>query len=267
MRQIQKVHKFTYSPPIFNRKTLQYKKIKEDFETERKYEVWVDRKDGRSKGGGVWYEDSVYYWWFKFLQLSEGYRQTCISKTNKNKQKLAVYKDFGNVFDMDFKTWWNDKIDGKITRGNYLFGVERIDSVYQTDTAINDENNFTITIPLSLSKKQIKAQFNSILKVKHSRGKGIKSAKEKLKVRYTPTTEKVVGLKKLHYFMDMKLKPINANRKLYEIWALCEEKNKDFKIKMDDMKSYTIDEYWRKYSSKYYKNANEIFDKIELGVF
>ena len=168
---------------------------------------------------------------------------------------------------MDFKTWWNDKIDGKITRGNYLFGVERIDSVYQTDTAINDENNFTITIPLSLSKKQIKAQFNSILKVKHSRGKGIKSAKEKLKVRYTPTTEKVVGLKKLHYFMDMKLKPINANRKLYEIWALCEEKNKDFKIKMDDMKSYTIDEYWRKYSSKYYKNANEILDKIELGVF
>ena len=137
MRQMSDItYRFPYAYPLFTKRRIL-------------------TNTNRSEMGGVWYEDCIYYWWFKFLQLSEGYKKTCSSKKNKDKKKLAVYKDFGNVNDYTFQKWWKIK-------GNELFGVERNMRVYQSDKAINDDNNITITIPLSLPKRTLTKELKKI---------------------------------------------------------------------------------------------------------
>lgn len=48
--------------------------------------------------GGVWYEQSVYYYWWEFLRLSDRYKTIC----EGGKGRLArLYEDFGNVHAYD----------------------------------------------------------------------------------------------------------------------------------------------------------------------
>jgi hypothetical protein len=66
-------------------------------------------------GRGAYSEDnppttvtsSPYYWWFKFLQLNEDYKKTLQAKGKGRCSEL--YKDFGDVYKVDFKEWWKDK--------------------------------------------------------------------------------------------------------------------------------------------------------------
>ena len=216
----------------------------------------------RSEMGGVWYEDCIYYWWFKFLQLSEGYKKTCSSKKNKDKKKLAVYKDFGNVNDYTFQKWWKIK-------GNELFGVERNMKVYQSDKAINDDNNITITIPLSLPKRTLTKELKKIINKHHKAKRGRAEIKDRLTAKYTPTNDRVSALKKLHRFMEMKKKlPYDSNK---TVWYECEKIDKSFAVKSyddyatgDRVKKY---ENIRSYASRYVVKGANLLKKIELGVF
>ena len=60
------------------------------------------RKDKTSNG--IWWEESVYYFWWEFLRANSDYADTC---RKKGKGKCAkLYEDFGDVYKTDFKTWW-----------------------------------------------------------------------------------------------------------------------------------------------------------------
>ena len=87
-------HSFPYAFPIFKKANL------------------TESASGslRSKGGGVYYDTSIYYYWYRALQLSEKYKDCCKKKGNvKNKALKQVYKDFGNVFGKDkFEIWWKN---------------------------------------------------------------------------------------------------------------------------------------------------------------
>lgn len=60
----------------------------------------------RESKNGVWWEASPYYLWWAFLRENTNYRETC---KRKGKGKCAeLYKDFGDIYATDFKTWWTD---------------------------------------------------------------------------------------------------------------------------------------------------------------
>jgi hypothetical protein len=69
-------------------------------------------------GRGVVYSDlnppegvkrSPYYWWFKFLQLSDDYQKAFEGKRSKVSKEIV--RDFGNVRDTSFKAWWIKRVD------------------------------------------------------------------------------------------------------------------------------------------------------------
>lgn len=55
---------------------------------------------------------SVYYYWWKFLRLSEGYKKNY--EAGGEGLCAKVYRDFGDVRDDDFQAWW-------LTIGRELF--------------------------------------------------------------------------------------------------------------------------------------------------
>ena len=63
------------------------------------------------------FKNSVYYYWWEFLKRNDAYMKCCL---NKGDGKLnSLYQDFGDVFNADFKTWWNGE-----NRGVTLFAEE-----------------------------------------------------------------------------------------------------------------------------------------------
>mgnify|MGYP006138194319 FL=1 len=51
------------------------------------------------------YKASIYYWWWAFLKRNVDYQNSC-AKSGRGKL-AALYRDFGNVFEADFLTWWS----------------------------------------------------------------------------------------------------------------------------------------------------------------
>ena len=51
------------------------------------------------------YKSSLYYWWWAFLKRNSLYHKTCIQGGNGLLSKL--YRDFGDIYNMGFLTWWD----------------------------------------------------------------------------------------------------------------------------------------------------------------
>jgi hypothetical protein len=105
-------------------------------------------------------KNSPFYWWFKFLQLNDDYKQTA---ANKGIGKCAdLYKDFGDVWKCDFKKWWNDHA--------HLFADE--ESKYKLRVANNQSElapfgineAINVVIPLTWSQKSLKKHFAILIK-------------------------------------------------------------------------------------------------------
>lgn len=60
------------------------------------------------------YKASIYYWWWAFLKRNTYYQRTCAKGGKGHLSRL--YRDFGNIFDIAFETWWK--------RGRYLFAEQ-----------------------------------------------------------------------------------------------------------------------------------------------
>ena len=118
-------------------------------------------KFGRSKieKASKPYEQSAYYLWWKFLQLSQKYKECC---ENEGKGELSeMYKDFGDIYATDFKTWWKTG-----NRGINLFGEELMDKIRVVKKAEDlnlKKGILTINIPIDLPKTFIINELNKIL--------------------------------------------------------------------------------------------------------
>jgi hypothetical protein len=135
--------KFAYKHPIFGRS-------KQDKEQE-------------------YYKDSVYYFWYEFLKRSDEYKKCCKAK---GKGKLGhIFKDFGDVFNNDFKAWWFTDNKGATLfaeQVGYEFGeITKVEDLSVNEQVIN------IQLPISHSKRTLTRMFNAFLKIRHpgSRGK------------------------------------------------------------------------------------------------
>ena len=111
--------------------------------------------------------DSPYYWWFKFLQLNEDYKKTAAAK---GVGKLsAMYKDFGDVYSVDFKAWWASH--------KQLFAeppakFKMIIANSPSELApFNSKEVLNLVVPLSWSQRSLKKKFASLVLSQVEKGK------------------------------------------------------------------------------------------------
>lgn len=87
---------------------------------------------------GVELSDSIYYWWFEYLKLSDKFQRLCGESTaleSCDEEAYEVWRadygdrllaDFGNIFEYEgaegFWHWWR-------SRGRHLFGIRAMDAL------------------------------------------------------------------------------------------------------------------------------------------
>ncbi len=111
--------------------------------------------------------ESPYYWWFKFLRLNEDYKQT--AKANGVGKYASLYKDFGDIYSVDFKTWWNEKAS--------LFAEKRkgysmsIANSAEELAPFGAEDVVNLVVPLNWTQRSLKKKFTQLILSKLEKGK------------------------------------------------------------------------------------------------
>jgi hypothetical protein len=107
---------------------------------------------------------SLYFWWWRYLRLSSDYWWLCKQSGKTFDRDFAkTYKDFGDVFSVDFEKWWT-------TRGTQLFSYSVAPpQIILFDPRIwlrnIDSNIYKLAlIPNYLTKSEILEQFRHALK-------------------------------------------------------------------------------------------------------
>lgn len=116
---------------------------------------------------------SPYYWWWAFLRRNQRYMDCC--NNNGSGELAALYKDFGDVRDDDFRLWWN-------AHGIALFR-EQPKELFVKELTSKDEwldewqasQVLIVAVPLSLPKNQIDKFFARLLKARHGGQRGRKA--------------------------------------------------------------------------------------------
>lgn len=127
----------------------------------------VFTRDNKLKG--VYYDDSFYYFWWSYLRLNEDYRKVCESGGDGSE----FYNDFGDVFNVDFRTWWRDG-----NRGERLFSNSPGQSFYEIKS--KDDLEFgpdivNVSFPVEMKLSLIKEKISKIIKSRGHGGRGRKS--------------------------------------------------------------------------------------------
>lgn len=103
--------------------------------------------------------DSPYYWWFMFLRLNPDYRATV--KNNGRGKCAALYKDFGDIYSVDFKSWWSKKAS--------LFAEPKTKYVMKVAESLSDIAPFNssdvlnLVVPLDMSNKSLRRAFTQLV--------------------------------------------------------------------------------------------------------
>ena len=126
---------------------------------------------------------SPYYWWFKFLQLNEDYKATCAA--NGEGKCAALYADFGDVYNADFKTWWQSHVElFAEKRSKYSFRVAKSPAEL---APFDDAGVVNVTVPLTWTPRTLKARFAAVILSK------VEAAKRGVSVEGSDATYKLSG--------------------------------------------------------------------------
>jgi len=102
------------------------------------------------------------YWWYQALRLNDDYRYCC---THNGKGVLsAIYRDFGDVFELDFTQWWIRHGKKIFTETKPFKKVRQIESQQELDKTAWDKNKLIIEIPLSLRRQTAMRQIGRLVK-------------------------------------------------------------------------------------------------------
>jgi len=119
------------------------------------------------------FKNSVYYYWWEFLRRNDSYRKCCL---NNGKGKLRdLYANFGNIFNNEFKEWWQTG-----NKGVNLFAEELLPEFGLIEDAtlfVPNKNILYLRVPLQLPKRYLSNEFQKILKKHHEGRKGIRTNK------------------------------------------------------------------------------------------
>ena len=109
------------------------------------------------------YKNSPYYFWWEFLKRHQGYAKTC--KEAGRGRYAALYADFGNIHENDFKTWWQ-----QCDRGARLFAEQPLGRVQVLREQFQMElkrGSLIVELPLVFPKRYLIQQVRQILKREH----------------------------------------------------------------------------------------------------
>ncbi len=104
-------------------------------------------------------KSSPFFWWFMFLRLNSDYQDT--TKNNGVGKLSDLYKDFGDVANSDFKTWW--------TSHSYLFAEEpskyklKLAETKEELAPFNSTEVVNVVVPLTWNQKSLKKHFAMLL--------------------------------------------------------------------------------------------------------
>ena len=196
---------------------------------------------------GVYYENSIYYFWFEFLKRNKKFIEICKSKGSLNRY---VYEDFGDIRQKSFKQWWNEKYKGTI-RGIYLFAYQNPFTDIEEIGSINEINSinlkeFTIlAIPKNIEKNY------ALKKVRGLINKDNKRFINKARYEFKSKTFKVKSLRNYLEFLRLK-------DKAYKNWqAVASIKNEKFE-KID----YRDKTYFNQIANKWSRAIKKINDNF-----
>jgi len=127
--------------------------------------------------------NSIYYWWFEYLKLSNNYWWLCKGRNvlyAKSPKLIKEGEDFGDIFQLDFRQWW-------VKVGSELFveqldlpAVKKIDSNISNRSIIQNDK-VIVEIPLNMTEQTIKKQVLEIVRNQAQRKiRRTTSAKRKL---------------------------------------------------------------------------------------
>lgn len=111
--------------------------------------------------------NSPYYWWFMFLRLNAEYKATCEAKGKGACAEL--YKDFGDIFKVNFKDWWKAKA--------HLFAEPKIGYrmlIANTEDELapfNSKDVINLVVPLTWSRRSLLKSFTAHVLNKIEKGK------------------------------------------------------------------------------------------------
>ncbi len=103
--------------------------------------------------------DSPYYWWFMFIRLNADYKATC--EANGVGNCADLYKDFGDVYSVNFKQWWTDKayLFSEPKKGYRMKIAKNINEIAPFD----DEEVLNLVVPLTWTQRSLKKRFSQLV--------------------------------------------------------------------------------------------------------
>jgi hypothetical protein len=111
--------------------------------------------------------DSPYYWWYQFLKLNAEYEATCRKRRRGTHSQL--YKDFGDVFALDFKAWWTarDQLFAEPREGFRMAIARRPQDLapFDSETVIN------LVVPLTRTRSSLAKSFKFLVLSKVEEGR------------------------------------------------------------------------------------------------
>lgn len=116
---------------------------------------------------------SPYYWWWAFLRRNQRYMDCC--NNNGSGELAALYKDFGDVRDDDFRLWWNAHGIALFREQPKELFVKELTSKDQWLDEWQASQVLVVAVPLSLPKNQIDKFFARLLKARHGGQRGRKA--------------------------------------------------------------------------------------------
>lgn len=215
----------------------------------------------RPKPESAW-QKSIYYWWWEYLKRNTEYIECCQSGGKGNLAEL--YKDFGDIRDVSFKTWWaaND-------RGANLFAepiLEHNVRLLETGEIVqNQDASITIAVPLNLPKRFLNKKLREILSEHHTGKKGHQFAKKsraKYKVQGQPN---IPGIKQTLAVYDFWLD--HPELTLWEIGNQLPRFMMNNKIKPKDLNKTDKMNRLAAAVSRYIKKAKKSIKSTSNGLF
>ena len=169
---------------------------------------------------------SPYYWWWAYLRLSKDYWWVCQCQGKADDARLrAMYRDFGDVFTMDFEQWWRSK-------GQALFAerlsppeVRELDRVNMRLSS-GMSSHLLLEIPLNLTEATIVKQVKKLLRHHPSREVERRSSAKRPLAKFTGIRKDLLQLAHMTWQMHWesrdptqtyKIGQIQGSKSLYQI--------------------------------------------------
>ena len=212
-------------------------------------------------------EDSPYYWWYEYLKRHKGYGNCC--KRKGHGALSSLYEKFGNVHRLPFDKWWE---------GHWgLFHALEPFVIYRHTRPdfLNWEalgNSLLLEINLIYSKREIRREFNKLLREQHPGMRG-RPKWDKATVKHPfhapadyplHSRPNIRGLERMLKVYDLRE---NTDLTLWEIG----EKLKLNPSEMSTGKDGRLDEHRRRVMtalvSRYLRQAKAIISNTGKGIF